>query len=79
MFIVLLFSKLTNSKLATPIAMVFAAIIFALSLIPPSASVVSILDTTVYKYGSISLIIVGSFLILIFANIKYKRLNKNKS
>lgn len=79
MFIVLLFSKLTNSKLATPIAMVFGAIVFALALIPPNSSIVSILDTIVYKYGSISLIIIGSLLILIFANIKYKRLNKNKN
>lgn len=79
MFIVLLFSKLTNSKLATPIAMVFSAIIFTLSLVPPNAGVVSTLDTIVYKYGSIALVIIGSLLVLIFANIKYKRLNKNNN
>jgi len=78
MFIVLLFSKLTNSKRATPVAMVFAAIAYSLSLIPPNANIVSSIDTVVYKYGSIALIIVGSLLILIFANIKYKSLNKNK-
>lgn len=79
MFIVILFSKLTNSKQATPIAMVFATIIFALSLIPPNAGIVSFLDSIIYKYGSISLIIIGSLLILTFANIKYKRLNKNNN
>lgn len=76
MFIVLVFSKLINSKPVTPMAMVFASIAFILAVLPKNANVVSFLDSVVYKYTSIALIIVGSLLLLIFANIKYKKLNK---
>ncbi len=76
MFIVLVFSKLVNTKPVTPMAMVFASLAFIFALLPKNANVVSFLDSVIYKYSSIALIIVGSLLLLIFANIKYKKLNK---
>jgi len=52
--------------------------LFATTLLPDNIVQVNFLENKIFKYISIFNIFVFSFVILILANLKYKRKHKNK-
>ena len=71
-----IFKKITNIKNSKQILYAFIAIIFSIALIPNNLSAFLFLEKSLYRYVFIGLVFGVSFLIMVFANIKKKRMNK---
>ena len=72
------FKKLTNFKYSFIVIYVSAIIMLILSFLPQNYNQIHFLENTVYKYMVLILLFGVGLSILIFANIKYKKLNKRK-
>lgn len=77
-FSIYIFQKITNVQDSKPLVYCFSGIIFIISLIPKDMVQVRFLENEVYKYLVLGLVFVISIILLILANIKYKRLHKKE-
>ena len=75
-FAISTFKKITTSKYPYILVYIGAIIIFLVSLVPQNYSQVRFLETTIYKYFVFFASFILSPIILILANLKYKRLHK---
>lgn len=66
-----IFTKIFNLKDSSPLVYPFAFLVFAISLIPKNYAITNIFETSIYRYLSIGIIILG-ISILIISNIKKK-------
>jgi hypothetical protein len=66
-------TKIQNTKILTYL---FATLIFIVTLLPKNISDISFIQNTVFRYFTIILVFIISFLILLFANIKYGGITK---
>ena len=71
-----LFKKIGKTKNEKPMVYCFASLVFIFSLFPKNMAQVRFQEDVIYKYCSIALLFVLSFIILILANLKYKKNNK---
>lgn len=76
MFITKIMQKIGNLNASFPLSYATAGLIFIVALLPKGEVEIRFIQNTLYKYSTISLVFVVSFLILIFANIKYKKKHK---
>ena len=67
------FKKITNIKYLKPLSFVFPLFIFVIALIPKTIADSRFIGDTIYKYIILAVIFLLSFAILIFANIKKKK------
>lgn len=72
------FKKITSFNYPYIIIYGASLIVFILSLLPKNYSQVHFLETTIYKYSTLSLTFVISITIFILAALKYKKLNRKK-
>ena len=77
--IVVIFRKLTNTKKEFPVVLAFATITYVTTLIPNNIAMIRFLEDIVFKYTNIIVAIFLSLIILIFANIKYKIVNRKNT
>lgn len=77
--IVVIFRKLTNAKKEFPVVLAFATITYVTTLIPNNIAMIRFLEDIVFKYTNIIVAIFLSLVILIFANIKYKIVNRKNT
>ena len=77
--IVVIFRKLTNDKKEFPVVLAFATITYVTTLIPNNIAMIRFLEDIVFKYTNIIVAIFLSLIILIFANIKYKIVNRKNT
>ena len=77
--IVVIFRTLTNAKKEFPVVLAFATITYVITLIPNNVAMVRFLEEVVFKYTNIIVAIFLSLVILIFANIKYKIVNRKNT
>lgn len=77
--IVVIFRKLTNAKKEFPVILAFATITYVTTLIPNNIAMIRFLEDIVFKYTNIIVAIFLSLIILIFANIKYKIVNRKNT
>ena len=80
-FSIAIFKKITNIKDETPLILIFAILIFSISLLPSNYAVSKFIEDYVYKYMVLGIVLVFSIIILILANIKKRKKvgNKNES
>lgn len=71
------FKKLTNIREEKNIIGAICAIIFGISLLPKGLPVVRTLEYSIYKWSTLLLVFVLSFSILLLANMKYRKKQKN--
>lgn len=76
MFISKIMQKIGNLKAKFPLSYAAAALIFIVALIPKGEVEIRFIQNTLYRYTTIGLIFIVSFLILVFANIKHKKKHK---
>lgn len=76
MLITKIMKKIGNLKARFPVSYIAAILIFIVGLIPKGEVEIRFLQNVVYKYSTIVLIFIVSFLILVLANIKYKKKHK---
>lgn len=76
MFITKIMQKIGNLNAKFPLSYSVATLIFIVALIPKGEVEIRFLQNNIYKYFTIGLIFIVSFLILVFANIKYKKKHK---
>ena len=76
MFITKIMQKIGNLNASFPLSYATAGLIFIVALLPKGEVEIRFIQNTLYKYSTISVVFVVSFLILIFANIKYKKKHK---
>jgi spore germination protein len=62
--------KITNAKNTNPMVYGVSALIFILALLPKNLAEIYFVQNTVFRYITIILVFIISFLILLFANIK---------
>ena len=77
--IVVIFRKLTNAKKEFPVILAFATITYVTTLIPNNIAMIRFLEDIVFKYTNIIVAIFLSLIVLIFANIKYKIVNRKNT
>lgn len=77
--IVVIFRKLTNAKKELPVVLAFATITYVTTLIPNNIAMIRFLEDIVFKYTNIIVAIFLSLIVLIFANIKYKIVNRKNT
>lgn len=77
MLISRIFKKIGNLKAKSPLIYASASLIFILALLPQGIAQIHFLENVIFKYFAIFLLYIISFLILIFANIKYRKTHKN--
>lgn len=77
--IVVIFRKLTNAKKEFPVVLAFATITYVTTLIPNNIAMIRFLEDIVFKYTNIIVAIFLSQIVLIFANIKYKIVNRKNT
>lgn len=77
--IVVIFRKLTNAKKEFSVVLAFATITYVTTLIPNNIAMIRFLEDIVFKYTNIIVAIFLSLIILIFANIKYKIVNRKNT
>lgn len=77
--IVVIFRKLTNAKKEFPVVLAFATITYVTTLIPNNIAMIRFLEDIVFKYTNIIVAIFLSLIVLIFANIKYKIVNRKNT
>lgn len=71
----LIFKKIGKTKTAKPMFYSFSTLLFVFTFLPHNIAQVRFLEDVVYKYFSIILLFAITFLILAFANLKYKKKN----
>lgn len=76
MFITKIMQKIGNLNARFPPSYATAGLIFIVALLPKGEVEIRFIQNTLYKYSTIGLVFVVSFLILVFANIKYKKKHK---
>ena len=76
-FVVQIFKKITNISDSKSVVFCFSSILFAISLIYNDLLQLDFAENTVFLYAFFALGLVFSLGVLIFANIKHKRQNKN--
>ncbi len=77
--ITFIFKKISNTSDRTPMIYAFAIILFVASLLPANMAQVRFLDNVIAKYVVITIIFIFVPIILILANLKYKKINLNNS
>ena len=77
--IVVIFRKLTNAKKEFSVVLAFATITYVTTLIPNNIAMIRFLEDIVFKYTNIIVAIFLSLIVLIFANIKYKIVNRKNT
>lgn len=73
----MIFKKITNLKYQKPLTFIFPILIFTVALIPKTVAISRFLGDTLYKYVTLIVIFLISILILIIANIKKHKEEKN--
>ncbi len=68
-----IFKKTCNLKARFPICYAISSILFIVALIPKGMLEIRFIENDIYKYFTLILVFLISFLILLFANIKYKK------
>lgn len=69
-----IFKKITNIKQEKNLTLVFSFLIFSIALLPKNYAISSFLESSVYHYLVLGIAFVLSFIILLLAHIKKKRL-----
>lgn len=75
--ITLIFKKISKTENASSMIYCFASIIFIIALIPTNMGEIRFFEDILLKYFAISLVFIISFIILILANLKYKKKSSN--
>ena len=75
----ILFKKITNCENKQMFTYFSSPILLSLCLIPTNTAIIRFLDTVVYKYSIIILILVTSIFILLFANLKFWLSSRRKN
>lgn len=70
--------KAGNIKNMKMLSYTFASLIFIVSLLPNDLAVIRNIQDVFYRYGTIFLVFIFSPLVLLFANLKYKKKHKNQ-
>lgn len=73
-----IFKKLTHIEHETSMVYCFGFLMFCISLIPSSFAQLDFLENTLFKYMVLGIVFVISFIVLLLAYIKYKRLHKKE-
>ena len=68
-----IFKKITKTHDTKPMIYCFCSIIFVFALIPKNIAQIRLIQDSIFRYITIILVFVITSLILIFANIKYKK------
>ncbi|MBO5479414.1 MAG: GerAB/ArcD/ProY family transporter [Clostridia bacterium] len=68
-----IFKKITKTKDTKPMIYSFAALIFVCALIPKNMAEIRFIQNIIFRYFTIILVFIISFLILLLANIKHKK------
>jgi len=80
LFIVtMIFKKISKTNSVGPMIYCFSTIMFVVALIPANMSQIRFFEDVIFKYFSLLLIFIISFIILIFANIKYSKTKGSSS
>lgn len=74
-----IFKKISNINSMEPMIYCFSAIMFVVALIPSNMSQIRFMEDIIFKYFTITLVFIISFIILILANIKYRRVKGSSS
>lgn len=77
LFISLISKKIGNLDSRFPITYAVATLLFIVAIIPKGMVEIRFIENIVYKYFTIILVFIISFLILILANIKYRKNHKH--
>lgn len=73
----IIFKKLTHIENQHAMSYSFGLILLILSFIPQNMSQINFFENVIFKYSSIFIIFILGFLILLFANLKYKLIHKH--
>lgn len=76
LFITQIFKKIGNLNSRFPISYAISTLLFIVALIPKGMVEIRFIENVIYKYFTIILVFIISFLILIFANMKYRKTHK---
>lgn len=71
-----IFKKIGNLEARFPICYIASALLFIMALLPKGMVEIRFIENVMYKYSTIILVFIISFLILVFANIKYRKNHK---
>ena len=72
-FSINIFQKMTNIKNYKSLAYIFPILIFGASIIPKNYAVIRFLEAKVYTYMIFGVVFILSFIVLVLANIKKKK------
>lgn len=73
--ITLIFKKISKTENVKPMIYCFASLIFVVAQIPANMSEIRFFEDVLLKYFTILLIFIISFIVLLLANLKYKKIN----
>lgn len=71
-----IFQKITNTKDTKPMIYCFATISFIIALLPKNMAQIRWLENTFFRYSTIILVFIVSFLVLLFAYYKHKKIKE---
>ncbi len=75
---IMIFKEITNIKNTKPLTSLFCLLFFSVCLIPKTTIQLKFIENTIYKYFVLILVFGISIITLILANLKFKKLNKNR-
>lgn len=78
-FVMTIFRKITNIQNKKPLIPIFGLLILAISLIPKNLGVSEFFENQIYPYMVLFIVIILGIGILVFANFKLKKSQKQKS
>ncbi len=70
--VTLIFRKISKTNSVQPMIYCFSAIMFVVALIPANMSQIRFFEDVIFKYFTISLVFIISFIIILLASIKHK-------
>lgn len=70
-----IFKKITKTSDTKPMIYCFCTIIFVFALIPKNMAQIRFIQDTIFRYFTIILIFIVSFIIFLLSNIKYKKMH----
>ena len=74
MLVIVIFKKLGNLNSKFSLAYPTSALIFIVAILPKGIAEIRFIENYVFKYFTLILLFVISFIVLVFANIKHKKL-----
>lgn len=77
--VTIIFKKISKTNSVQPMIYCFSAIMFVVALIPANMSQIRFFEDVIFKYFTILLVFIISLIILILANIKYRRIKDSSS